>query len=57
MSVARDLPLSPVPEHPPALLVGGGSDRLQLYRLGPGSSWRMRYPQAGALLTSPSKPS
>jgi len=28
MSVARDLPLSPVPEHPPALLVGGGSDRV-----------------------------
>ena len=26
--VARDLPLSPVPEQPPALLVGGGSDRV-----------------------------
>jgi TnpA family transposase len=25
--------------------------RLQLYRLGPGSSWRTRYPHAGALLT------
>jgi alkanesulfonate monooxygenase SsuD/methylene tetrahydromethanopterin reductase-like flavin-dependent oxidoreductase (luciferase family) len=26
--VARDLPLSPVPDRPPRLLVGGGSDRL-----------------------------
>jgi alkanesulfonate monooxygenase SsuD/methylene tetrahydromethanopterin reductase-like flavin-dependent oxidoreductase (luciferase family) len=26
--VARDLPLSPVPERPPRLLVGGGSDRV-----------------------------
>jgi alkanesulfonate monooxygenase SsuD/methylene tetrahydromethanopterin reductase-like flavin-dependent oxidoreductase (luciferase family) len=26
--VARDLPLSPVPERPPQLLVGGGSDRV-----------------------------
>ena len=26
--VARDLPLSPVPKQPPALLVGGGSDRV-----------------------------
>jgi alkanesulfonate monooxygenase SsuD/methylene tetrahydromethanopterin reductase-like flavin-dependent oxidoreductase (luciferase family) len=26
--VARDLPLSPVPQQPPRLLVGGGSDRL-----------------------------
>ena len=26
--VARDLPLSPVPERVPRLLVGGGSDRL-----------------------------
>ena len=27
--------------------------RLQLYRLGPGSSWRTRYPHAAALLTQP----
>jgi len=27
--------------------------RLQLYRLGAGSSWRARYPHAGALLTQP----
>jgi len=27
--------------------------RLQLYRLGPGSSWRSRYPHAGPLLTQP----
>src|SRR5258705_8193159 len=26
--LARDLPLSPVPKQPPALLVGGGSDRV-----------------------------
>src|SRR6185369_16431687 len=26
--VARDLPMSPVPDRPPRLLVGGGSDRL-----------------------------
>jgi alkanesulfonate monooxygenase SsuD/methylene tetrahydromethanopterin reductase-like flavin-dependent oxidoreductase (luciferase family) len=26
--VTRDLPLSPVPDHPPRLLVGGGSDRI-----------------------------
>jgi alkanesulfonate monooxygenase SsuD/methylene tetrahydromethanopterin reductase-like flavin-dependent oxidoreductase (luciferase family) len=26
--VARDLPLSPAPTHPPRLLVGGGSDRV-----------------------------
>jgi len=30
-----------------------GIGRLQLYRLGPGSSWRTRYPHAGALLTQP----
>ena len=27
--------------------------RLQLYRLGPGPSWRIRYPHAAALLTQP----
>jgi TnpA family transposase len=27
--------------------------RLQLYRLGPGSAWRGRYPHAGTLLTQP----
>ena len=27
--------------------------RLQLYRLGAGSSWRSRYPHAGPLLTQP----
>jgi len=32
--VARDLPLSPVPEQPPALLVGGGSDRVLLLQRG-----------------------
>ncbi|WP_223163939.1 transposase [Mycobacterium simiae] len=27
--------------------------RLQLYRLGPAASWRIRYPHAGPLLTQP----
>ena len=30
-----------------------GIGRLQLYRLGSGSSWRTRYPHAGTLLTQP----
>lgn len=31
----------------------GDIGRLQLYRIGPGSAWRARYPHAGALLTQP----